>query len=281
MRTTIDCHQPLPRTRAGSRYLLVFLDLGSRWPILAPLRNSTAKDVVRVIREKIIPTFGTPEKLIFDNSSIFRSKILKEYATECDIQLAYTALYDPERSPAERCNRVVKQCMRMYIDEDHKTWDAHIPEIQLALVNSISESSGYSPAQLCMGRQLRVPGEPYRRLDVDPNVQINPKRHFDELRSQLSQAYRKAVEKVKTASKRQASYYNMRHRKTTLKVGQWVYRKNHQLSDASADFAQKLAPRFVGPFRIDSAINEDVFRLADVNGKDAGTWHAKDLKLQI
>lgn len=273
-----DVIGPLPRSYQGNKYILVFLDTSTRWPIVVPLRSVGAKEVVRVLRERVIPQWGVPEVLILDNAKIFTGKVLKDFATANDIKLNFTPLYDPARNPTERLNRLVKTSIKMFVDEDHKSWDKYIGEISLALRNNISESSGFSPAQLNLGRQLRVPGEPYKRLDVEPPVTLNPKKHFDQLRSELLCSYNKAVEKVKEASKKQAHYYNLRRRPNNFSVGQWVLRKNQQLSSAVDDFAQKLSSTYVGPFVIKSQTAPNVFLLADSAGKDRGTWNVKDLK---
>lgn len=245
------------------------------------MRSVGAKDVVRVLRERVIPQWGMPESLILDNASIFSGKVLKDFADNNDIKLCFTPLYDPSRNPTERLNRMVKTAVKMYVDDDHKSWDQHLCEISLALRNNISDSSGFSPAQLNLGRQLRVPGEPYRRLDVDPSVVVSPKAHFDQLKSTLCQNYYKAVEKIKKASARQANAYNLRRRPCEFKVNQWVLRKNQQLSSAANDFAQKLASTFVGPFLIKAQTAPNIFQLVDSTGKDKGIWNAKDLKALV
>lgn len=57
---------------------------------------------------------------------------------------------------------------------------------------------------------------------------------YDEVTDALAEAY-----------KNSASRYNLRHKLTSYKIGEVVWRRNFQLSKAGAYFSVKLAPRFI------------------------------------
>ena len=77
----IDCMGPLPRTKKGHQYLLTILCPTTRYPIAIPLRNISAKAIVKTLL-KIFTTFGIPKEIQSDRDSNFTSglfaKILKE-----------------------------------------------------------------------------------------------------------------------------------------------------------------------------------------------------------
>lgn len=51
------------------------------------------------------------------------------------------------------------------------------------------------------------------------------------------------------------------------------------LSDASKNFSAKLAPKFVGPYKIKKKVSYLTYELVDKNNKTKGIYHVQDLKL--
>lgn len=90
-------------------------------------------------------------------------------------------------------------------------------------------------------------------------------RIFEDVRKRLEVAGRKSVER-----------YNLRCRHVEYLRNDLVYRKNYVLSDAAEGFAQKLAPPFVGPFRVHKRVSPWTYELRDEFGAPKG--HVKDLK---
>ncbi|KAK4884770.1 hypothetical protein RN001_001041 [Aquatica leii] len=82
---------------------------------------------------------------------------------------------------------------------------------------------------------------------------------------------RESYEKVKRT-------YNLRRRHPEYFAGQMVWRRNYVLSDASKYYSAKLAPKYVGPYKIGKKLSPWTFELVDSGGRFLGNWHAKDLK---
>ncbi|KAJ8978151.1 hypothetical protein NQ317_016854 [Molorchus minor] len=57
-----------------------------------------------------------------------------------------------------------------------------------------------------------------------------------------------------------------------------VWRRNYVLSDKAQYFTAKLAPKYLGPFKVYKRLSPWTYELRDSDGKYCGTWHAKDLK---
>ena len=73
--------------------------------------------------------------------------------------------------------------------------------------------------------------------------------------------------------------YDLRRRPEVFHAGQLVFKRNYVLSDAARDFTAKLAPKFVGPFRIKNKLSPWTYELENSeDGRLVGVWHAKDLK---
>lgn len=102
---------PLPRTRGGFCYLLVFVDEYSNWFEVYPTRNNTSREIIDGIR-KLSCQWGTPYGLRTDNSSDFRSAATKAYAQSNGIKLAEIPPYSPQSNgKVEVFNRTFKNTL--------------------------------------------------------------------------------------------------------------------------------------------------------------------------
>ena len=52
-----------PKTQSGNRYVVVFQDFLSKWPMVFPVAD---QKVIKFIVEKVIPFMGVPEALLSD-----------------------------------------------------------------------------------------------------------------------------------------------------------------------------------------------------------------------
>ncbi|XP_070142431.1 uncharacterized protein [Drosophila kikkawai] len=77
------------------------------------------------------------------------------------MEIQYTAPYTPQQNPTERANRTIKTMVAQYIEDKQTTWDELLPEFNLAINSSISDSTGFSPAFIVQGREPRLPGALY------------------------------------------------------------------------------------------------------------------------
>jgi hypothetical protein len=164
-----------------------------------------------------------------------------------------------------------------YVSKRHVDWDIHLQDFAYAMNTAVHSATGYTPAYLNYGRELRLPS----LLDVEDGVSLEttlPKDWADKV-SKLKNIYLLVRSNLEDAYKTRSHYYNLRRRNVFFKVGQLVLRKNYVLSSAAQKISAGLMPKFMGPFRITRQISPVTYELVTTNGKPAGRWHVKDLKL--
>ena len=105
-------------------------------------------------------------------------------------------------------------------------------------------------------------GEKFSRLEDAQNL---PELYID-VRNRMRQAYEK-----------NKGIYNLRKRHITFDVGEKVWKKNYTLSNAANCFSSKLAPKCI-PAVVSKVICNLVYELQDIEGKNLGNWHVKDIK---
>lgn len=277
---TSDLVGPLPKSRKGNRFLLVFQDSYTKWVEAAPLKNATARQVSQKFLELILLRYGAPEEILSDNGSQYTSKLFTNLAREWNVTHKFTAIYSPQSNPTERENRVLKTLISQYVRDDHRAWDEHLDEFKFAINTSVHDSTKFTPAMLNFCRELKIPKSTYGNIvenEVSREKPTTNLTHSSRL-ARMSELKRHCENNLKLAYQRQAKYYNLRRRDNPFSVGQTVLRRAHTLSSAADYIAGKLAPKFEGPFVLSSKIGVNIFRLHNTKGRYIGTAHVKDLK---
>lgn len=274
-----DLVGPLPRSQRGQRFLLVVQDTFSKWTELAPLPSATANNVVSRLKSLLL-RHGAPDVLITDNGTQFVSNLVRDLAAEWGVNLQTTAPYSPQSNPVERQNRVVKTMIAQFVKNKHKTWDNHLCEFQYALNTAVHDSTGFTPARLCFGRELRPPcalrGPTVEIADTPDNlplVDVARRREAD-----FKRLVEETRENLKGAYQRQAKYYNLRRREVVYRPGDQVMRRLHILSSAADAIVGKLAPKYHGPCAVLGRKGVNLYEVKDTNSNQTHVVHVKDLK---
>ncbi|KMQ83046.1 reverse ribonuclease integrase, partial [Lasius niger] len=253
---SIDLVGPLPRSNRGHTWLLTLQDRFTKWIEVAPLRKATAANVTRALTDRLVYRHGCPQWLISDNGTQLKSKQLENLLTTFGIQHRVTPPYTPQCNPVERANRTFKTMVAQYVGKNQKTWDEHITALQYAYNTAWHEATGHTPAYLNHGRELARPHPEDRRHTTD---HITP----DAVNRQLRDAYELVRIHLARAFQRQERHYNLRRRNWRPQVGEWVWKRNHALSDKAKTFNAKLAPKFIGPLEVRKIISPVIVDLRD------------------
>jgi hypothetical protein len=124
-----------------------------------------------------------------------------------------------------------------------KDWETCLPFAEFSYNNSFQASIGMSPFEALYGRSCRTPlnwSESGERRYFGPDIVI-----------EAEEKVKMIQERLQTAQLRQKHYADRRRRQIEYKVGDHVYLKVSPFKGTKR-FQEKgkLAPRYVGPFRI-------------------------------
>lgn len=263
----LDFIGPLPRSKAGNKYILTIIDCFSKYTLIHPCREATATKLIETIENKVFLAFGVPAKIICDNGTQFRSKAFADLCKAYGAELWFTPAYYPRANPSEAQNKVIGTAIRCYIQADkHKEWDANITKIQCALNTNVHTATNESPHSILYGRPY-APTHRHNDVAVDgDNYMSRPLKNIhDAVRLQLNKAYE--------SSKKQ---YNLRSHDISYEVGETVYRRNYKLSNKANDFTHKLAPKYIQA--IIESKNGSVYHVRDIGASNTMIFQARDLK---
>lgn len=277
-----DLIGPLPISHKRNRFALVVTDLFTKYTLLCPLKSATSEVCYKFLEEEVFLVYGVPERLICDNGKQYVSRSFRKMCESYDCRIVFNAQYSPHVNPTERVNRVLKTMIRSYINKDHREWDTQLHKLGYALRTAVHEVTGYTPAYLNFGREVYLSGKMHHlNKDITDNDPIEFAAR-ESLASHVKEVQKLCSEiqaKLSKAYDSSAARYNLRRRPISLDVGQVVWKRNKQLSDAAGYFQAKLAPKFV-KCRVVRKISTNVYELSDFeNGRSLGSWHVKDIKL--
>lgn len=270
-----DLVGPLPRSKAGYQYILVVADCFSKFPLMFPLRNAKAPQIVKLIEEQVFLVFGCPRAIIVDNGSQFHSNEFVNLMKSFNVTIKYTALYHPQANPCERINKVLKTMLRSFVSDNHRTWDTGLAKVGCAIRSARHEVTGLTPNFIIFGREISLQGD---KFDGDVAIQFDRTNITDERARGFSRIYSDVKSRLSKAYDQSKKFYDLRRRDQQFLPNELVWRRNFVLSDAAQYFSAKLAPKFIGPFIIAKRLSPWTYELKDSNNKYRGVWHAKDLK---
>ncbi|KAG1940759.1 retrotransposable element [Pimephales promelas] len=238
---------------AGSTVILTVVDRFSKSAHFIPLpKLPSAKETAQIMVNHVFKLHGLPSDVVSDRGPQFASLFWKEFCRLIGATASLSSGYHPQTNgQAERANQSIARILRSLASRNPASWSEQLPWAEYAYNSHPSSATGLSPFHGCLGYQppLFSSQEAESRC---PSVQVfiaRCRRTWRRVKSALCRTRRR----MRTAA-------NKRRVKSPRYIrGQrvWLSTANLPLQSES----RKLAPRFIGPFRIIKIINPVTVRL--------------------
>ncbi|UYV73793.1 K02A2.6-like [Cordylochernes scorpioides] len=223
-RIAIDIMGPLPRSDKGNRYILVAMDYFTKWPEAFPLADQEAETVAETLISQFFSRFGVPMQIHTDQGRNFESRL---FAQMCKLLGSHktrtTPLHPQSDGMVERFNRTLASQLSLFVAQNQRDWDSQLPILLMAYRSSVHETTGYSPAKMLFGRELKLPCD---LIFGCPNSIGEGSNEFvDRLHSRLEKVHRWAREKLEIASEAMKVRYDTHACGNDLQEGGlvWLY----------------------------------------------------------
>ena len=267
-----DILGPLPMTKDGFKYIIVYVDRFTRYTIIDKLKDRTATSVAISLIEKVICIFTTPSTLLSDNALEFVSKLLKAICDSYQIKRSTITSYHPAANGlAEATVKRVLTVLRKLINTQQNNWDLLCPLVMKALNTAYHPAVRDSPHFLVFLQDSKHPFEKDwdngDRLSKDEFVATQL-----ELRSRIFEVVKKNLE---DEAERFTSRYNSTAMESPIRPGNRVYIKKRNFKNAPK---RKLADIYQGPYRVLQDLKLSRFKLGHLEKKEELVVHADDIK---
>ena len=240
---SIDTLGPLTTSSNGHNYILVMVDMFTRFVSLAPLISKSAEDVAQAL----LTTFsrlGFPSTLISDNGSEFKNSTLKAITYLTDFTQKFSLPYNPRvNGSAENIVKMTKNILFKMTLGDLTEWDKMVPFIETFLNNRTTKRHQSSPFHLMFGRTSSTPVTDQEELELEPSDEEvgKWKEQLIALSSTIYPGIRAATSKYNERLKK--AHNTSKKIVDTIDVGTRVMVKRAIRSSSSI-------PLFTGPFTV-------------------------------
>lgn len=251
----MDYIMDLPRTARQHNAVLVFVDRLSKMVHFAPTSKTvTAEGTARLFVDYVWKYHGLPKSIVSDRDT----RLVTSHFFKClagllgTKQLASTAYHPQTDGQTERCNRILEDMLRNFVDATHHDWDLHLSAAEFAINNSIHASTGTTPFRMNYGRDPLMP----------LSIQHSSNRHdAQQFADKMVAGLAKAKAALKVAQDRQALYYNKAHYDLEFNVDDEVLLNTKNIALDRKAASVKFLPKWVGPYKVLARIGKAAYKL--------------------
>lgn len=218
----IDTIGPMTKSNSGNQYAVTILDEMSKWLVIIPIGNKSAKEVAKAIFEKFILIFGPMRQIKTDRGTEYRNSILIELCQMLKInQLFSTADHHETVGAVERSHRSLNEYLRSFLNGKLDEWETFAHYFQF-LYNTTKHDgllNKYSPYEIVFLRRNLMPHE---ILQGKPQPQYNLDDYVKECKLKMQIIHKETVqliEKIKNTNKKE---YDKNINPIKLKLGDMV-----------------------------------------------------------
>ena len=254
----IDLLGPLPLSSNACSYLLVLIDVCSRFVILEPIQDKSAHSIAASLL-KTFSRFGLPKVVQSDNGLEFCNAILSSLLQQLAIEKRTSLPYNPRcNGIVERGIKTISTILKKILYGNISEWYNVLPHVELSMNLKIHEPFELSPFSIMFTRQPTIVGS----FHDDTSQQLS--------NTELSQRLKCAQEYLLSthqnlqvaraqASARSFAKSNRLANENDFPLGSLVLKRNYEKNS-------KFDPPFIGPYKILKKTKANSFVLADLQG---------------
>lgn len=239
----MDVLGPLVRSKKGNKYILALHDAFTRYTWLYTLKECNSKSIIEKLKWTFA-NFSIPKTIVTDNASYFISNQFKSYLFKHFISQRCTPAYKSSGNKTERIFRDLGAVLRSFYHDKQTEWDTELDLIQISLNTAVNSSTKSSSFKLMFNHE---PSCALTNLWDIKNL-ISSELTLEERKENLRKAIMNARKSIQFNRNRQR--FSASRTKHPFKLNCLVYVRTHYLSSKVKQFCKKLAPRYIGIFRI-------------------------------
>uniref|UniRef100_A0A251VQQ9 RNA-directed DNA polymerase n=1 Tax=Helianthus annuus TaxID=4232 RepID=A0A251VQQ9_HELAN len=252
----MDFITKLPRTTAGHDSIWVIVDRLTKSAHFLPIREDfKVEKLAKVYMKEIICRHGIPIDIISDRDARFTSRLWQTFQSAMGTKLNLSTAFHPQTDgQTERTIQTLEDMLRSCVIDFGGNWDSHLPLVEFSYNNSYHASIQMAPFEALYGRKCR---SPICWHEIGQAQITGP-----ELIQETTDKILQVRDNLLKARSRQKSYADKGRKPMEFETGDFVLLKVSPWKGVIR-FGKKgkLAPRYVGPFKILERIGEVAYRL--------------------
>ena len=226
-------------------YLLVMVDVCTRFVILKPLVDKTAKSVA-VAMIDAFAIIGLPRFFVAsDHGSEWANQLHTMLFQSMQVEKRYSTQYHPEGNGiSERYVGIVKKTLAKLLNGNIEDWHSYLPLCALLINNKISKKLQSSPFSLMFARNMNAP--------------INYYDHQGHMKSKRYMSNEELLKRIDYMGQLVFPAISEQHQRYTDKLNGKIDQKNVQVNFKPGTYVMHkilhktnaFAPSYVGPYQV-------------------------------
>ena len=271
-----------PGILTGNTMCLVIVDKFSKYIILESVPATVdAEQTADILMKRMITQFGIPEKVITDRGPQFAANLWQKVLTFLGSKPALAATHHPQTDgQSERTIQTLNRLISAFASDVENKWEELLPLLQFSLNDAFCESTASTPFRVLYGCD---PVSPMRLIsrsvheNPNPEQPLTPTQWEEQTVEQLSKVWDFIKEHQEEVAQRMKERYDKNRRHLELQPGDLVLvsTKSHRLLEGH----RKHRQRFVGPYVVQTKINDNAYKLTGLPPGMPTTQNVEYLKL--
>ena len=248
---SLDFVTGLP-TSEGNTTILTIIDRFSKACRFLPLpKLPSASETAKLICDHVFRVFGLPQDVVSDRGPQFASCFWRAFCKLIGATASLSSGYHPQSNgQTERLNQDLEAALRCMVSSNPTSWCSQLPWVEYAHNTLKCSAIGMSPFECQFGYQPSL----FPEQEVDAGVPS-----AQQFVRRCRRTWGRARRALQRASRQYRQQSNRHRRLVTFRPGQRVWLSARDLPLRVEN--RKLAPRFVGPFKVLRRVNPVAYTL--------------------
>ncbi|GFT34557.1 retrovirus-related Pol polyprotein from transposon 412 [Trichonephila clavipes] len=269
----IDAVGPLPVSTKQNRYLITSISVASKYLEAIPVESITSPNVIDALLS-IFSRIGFPREIQSDQGTSFTSELTTTFFNKFGIKMTRSSVSHSQSNAVERVHRTIKRVIKALCVESGEDWEGVLPLALFSLRTVAHESTGFSPTELVMGKNLRTTQTiVYEEWMEERNTSQSIVEYILQLNNRLKRCQDIAITRMKECQLKRKTRYDRDAVERKFVEGDLV------MVLATSE-QNKLEVNWIGPGKIDE-LKQVITKNKNVFSPDPGTTHLIRMDIEL
>ncbi|GFW39175.1 retrovirus-related Pol polyprotein from transposon 297 [Trichonephila clavipes] len=227
-----------------------------------PVESITSPNVIDALLS-IFSRIGFPRGIQSDLGTSFTSELTTTFFNKFGIKVTRSSVSHPQSNAVERVHRTIKRVIKALCVESGEDWEGVLPLALFSLRTVAHKSTGFSPTELVMGKNLRTPQTlVYEEWMEEGNTSQSVVEYILQLNNRLKRCQDIAITRMKECQLKRKTWYDRDAVERKFVEGDLVM-------VLATSKQNKLQVNWIGPGKIDD-LKQVITKNKDVFSPDPG-----------